>query len=118
MRKEGIRSVICLTHEKELQYYEKLRLHPDGLLGLLREMGLGVRHLPWPDPAHAPTAEERKRRLELVENIKRSALVAFNDLPKPTVIFCSAGIDRTPPIAAHIVVESSGSPGLKTSDDN
>jgi hypothetical protein len=50
----GFASIICLSHERELEYYKPLQLHSDGLLGLYRAVGLHVEHLPWPDPAQLP----------------------------------------------------------------
>lgn len=98
----GFRSVICLSHAKELCYYDGLKLHPDGLLGFLQASGLQVRHLPWLDPAHASTPEERERRRARVEDIKLQARSAFDRMVKPVLLFCSAGIDRSPPVAAFI----------------
>src|SRR5438093_11841329 len=34
VQREGIQSIICLMHPKELGYYRPLNLHPEGLLGL------------------------------------------------------------------------------------
>ncbi len=100
----GFVGIICLSHEKELRYYEPLRLHPDGLLGFYRASGLEVKHLPWPDPAHAHTAAERKRRMALVERIKAEASEAYECMPKPVLLHCSSGIDRSPPVAAFIAM--------------
>ena len=97
-----ISSIICLMHPKELGYYDDLGLDPNGLLGLYRSRGILVRHLPWADPAHANSAE-RSRLLREVERIKLDALKAFEELPKPVLLHCSAGIDRSAPVAAHIL---------------
>ena len=98
----GFASIICLTHEKELKYYMPLRLHPDGLLGFYRTSGLEVEHLGWPDPAHADTLAERERRMALVDRIRVEASEAFERMPKPVLLHCSSGIDRSPPVAAFI----------------
>jgi hypothetical protein len=37
----GFAGIICLSHEKELKYYESLCLHPDGLLGFYRTLWIG-----------------------------------------------------------------------------
>lgn len=103
VQENGIRSIICLMHPKELRYYEDLELDPDGLLGFYERNGILVRHLPWADPAHAKSAEERSRVLRQVEQVKVKALEAFKELPKPVLIQCSAGIDRTAPVAAYVV---------------
>lgn len=101
----GFASIICLSHEKELKYYMPLRLHPDGLLGFYRTSGLEVEHLGWPDPAHAETPTERERRMALVDRISVEASDAFERMPKPVLLHCSSGIDRSPPVAAFIAAK-------------
>ena len=98
----GVRSIICLTHPSELRYYEPLGLHPEGLLGFLKSRGFQVAHIPWPDPAHSKSLEERKKRLEKVNEIKLKAFEAYKFLDEPVVVICSAAIDRSPPVAAYI----------------
>ena len=98
----GFKSVICLSHGKELQYYSPLNLDSDGLLGLYRASGLQVEHLPWPDPAQSRSSAEREQRMALVDSIKFMAGVAFERMPKPVLLHCSSGIDRSPPVAAFI----------------
>lgn len=79
---QGIKSVICLLHETQLTWYVGL---PDGLLGRYRESGLNVAHFnildyktPPIDPEGLPPIWE-----------------AFQQLPKPVLIHCSLGQDRT-----------------------
>lgn len=103
VQEDGIRSIICLMHSKELRYYDDLELDPDGLLGFYERSGILVRHLPWADPAHARGTQERLRLLGQVEQIKTKALAAFRELPEPVLVQCSAGIDRTAPVAAYIL---------------
>jgi hypothetical protein len=107
----GFESIICLSHEKELKYYISLDLHPDGLLGFYRSSGLKVEHLGWPDPAHAQTSAERERRMALVDHIRVEASEAFERMPKPVLLHCSSGIDRSPPVAAFIVGKHIRKPG-------
>lgn len=97
-----IRSIICLMHPKELQHYADLNLHPWGLLGLYEEVGIKVWYVPWADPAHGRTPEDRAKLRGQVEDVKTNANRAFGSLPKPTLLHCSAGIDRTSPVAAFI----------------
>jgi hypothetical protein len=101
---QGIRSVICLMHPKELGHYENLNDVSGGLLDLYRRYGLDVRHIPWADPAHAPTPQARQALQEKVHKVKQKAYAAYREMPKPVLLHCSAGIDRTAPVAAHIVV--------------
>jgi hypothetical protein len=99
----GIRSVICLMHSKELRHYENLNDISGGLLALYRDQGLGVHHFPWADHAHARNSEERQALVEKIHKIKQEACAAYLELPKPVFLHCSAGIDRSAPVAAHIV---------------
>lgn len=104
----GIRSIICLMHAKELRYYDNLDSMEGGLLTAYRKAGYEVRHLPWPDPFHGKTAQERSRRFALVESIKIQAADAYENLPKPVLIHCSAAIDRSPPVAAYVAIRVGG----------
>jgi len=54
--RQGIRSVIVLTSNKELQRYAAAVPGDGGLLSVYREAGLDVHHLPADDPAHDLTA--------------------------------------------------------------
>ncbi len=107
----GFHSIICLMHAKELRYYDGLGLDRYGLLGYYKKQGFYLRHLPWADPAHARTAEERLLLKQQGEVIKKKALAAFDDLPKPVLVHCSAGIDRTTPVAAFIADQKSTGQG-------
>jgi hypothetical protein len=89
----GIRSIISLLEDAQLErYYIRggLDLHPCGLLGYYRSQRLEVRHFPLTDYQRPPEAD-----MELV-------LQAFDELPKPVLLQCSAAIDRTVPVAAYI----------------
>jgi hypothetical protein len=105
IRAEGIRSIISLMHPKELKHYDALKLDPGGLHGFYTANGFEVAHFPWADPAHARNAEERARLKGQIEEIKMKALKAFKQLPKPVLLHCSAGIDRSSPVAAFISSE-------------
>lgn len=111
----GIRSVICLMHPKELRYYDGLIGMEDGLLVLYRQAGLRVCHLKWADPAHGKTAEEREALRGQVTAIKAKALDAFGKLPRAVLVHCSAAIDRSTPVAAHIAANADflSSPGYQ-----
>ena len=84
----GIVSIVCLLAD------EHLCLYPDGdLLGIYRAAGFEVRHIPATD----------HRRPLLTEDQLAAVLQAYRELPKPALIHCSAGIDRTGAAVAHIL---------------
>jgi len=89
----GFRSVISLLEEAQHdRYYVRggINLHPCGLYGYYKSRGLRVKTFPCTD--YRPPSEERMRRI----------LDAFRRIPKPVLLHCSAGIDRTAPVAAYI----------------
>lgn len=88
-----IRSVICLMEFRDLRsYYEDggLALHADGLLGFYRSRGLVVSHTPLSDYQRPKQAK------------RQEVYGAFERLPGPVLVHCSAGADRTTPVAAYI----------------
>lgn len=96
----GIRSIICLMSENELAFYERLDLQAMNLLEFYRAQGFEVVSIPWKDPAYVridPAALREKERQVSVQ-----ALSSFDALPKPALLHCSAGIDRSSPVAAYI----------------
>ncbi len=78
----GIRSIICLLADDQLQFYEDA---PGGLLTRYREAGFEVEHMPVQDHQHPPLTQQH------LKEIWR----AYRSLPKPVLVHCSAGIDRT-----------------------
>lgn len=114
----GVRAVICLMHPKELRYYDGLPDLPDGLLALYGSCGLEVRQLPWADPAHAKTPQARQALLNRVHEIKIEAYSAYKALPKPVLLHCSAGIDRTAPVAAYIMLAEGRATGKMGNEIN
>lgn len=99
--KAGIRGVICLLTPKQLQRYEGF--HTGGLLGAYREAGLTVVHIPVFDEVHP---DDTEGSMVLGKEVFNKAFECFSTLPKPVLLHCSAGIDRSSPVAAEIVVRS------------
>lgn len=97
----GFRSIICLMHPKEIAHYSALKLAASDLLAYYRSRGIQVCHRPWDDPAHRP-AEEKVPFAQELERIRSECLTCFDELPKPVLLHCSAGIDRSSPVAAFI----------------
>ena len=94
VRSLGIRSIVSLLdHKQHEKHYRALDLHPKGLHGYYQSQGFCFVHIPLTD--YQPPSDCAKRRV----------LEAYDRMPKPVLIHCSAGIDRTSPIAAHIVRE-------------
>ncbi len=95
--RSGFRSIISLLEEAQLdRYYVRggIGLHPKGLLGYYESRKLSVESVPCQD-YQRPTAEQMLLVLD-----------AFGRLPKPILLHCSAGIDRTAPVAAFLVENS------------
>jgi hypothetical protein len=89
----GIRSVISLLEvaQHERYYGARLGLQEHGLFGYLAGRGLDVVHYPLTDYQRPSDASMSRIGDE------------YDRLPKPVLIFCSAAIDRTTPVAAFIV---------------
>ena len=98
IKQMGILSIICLLEYNQLdRHYVRggLGLHENGLLGYYKSQGLEVHHFPMTD-YQRPQEEDMQKVLK-----------TFGELPKPVLLHCSAGFDRTAPVAAFIVQQTS-----------
>ena len=98
--RSGFRSIISLMHQTELAYYAQLPLGAADLIEFYRHSGLAVSHIEWVDPAHSKT--QPKAILKKRDAVRIKALAAYDELPKPVLLHCSAGIQRSAPVAAYI----------------
>lgn len=89
-RAAGIASILCLLGRDQLPLYE--RSLPDGLLQFYAQSGFGVGNIAVSDGQMEPYTPEQ---LE-------AAWTLYRQLPKPVLVHCSAGYDRTGRVVDHI----------------
>jgi hypothetical protein len=104
----GIRSIISLMHDRDIRCYQSLNLGTENLIEFYKQQGFQVAHVPWEDPHHKKSSHEEKRVTHL--KVRQQALTAYDDLPKPVLVQCSAGIDRSSPVAAFISIKRHTAP--------
>jgi protein tyrosine/serine phosphatase len=83
LQEMGVNSIICLLDDKHLCLYSEL---PEGLVEYYRNAGFAVAHIMIRDHVLGGTVTDAA--LEKTWN-------AFQELPKPVLVHCSAGRDRT-----------------------
>lgn len=83
LREMGVNSIICLLDDKHLCLYSDL---PEELVEYYRSAGFAVAHIMIRDPVLGGTVADAA--LEKTWH-------AFQELPKPVLVHCSAGRDRT-----------------------
>jgi protein-tyrosine phosphatase len=82
VRAFGVKSIICLLADDQLGLYSDL---PTDLVSYYRDVGFSARNVPVRDHQHPPLSADQLDRI----------LEAYQQLPKPVLVHCSAGIDRT-----------------------
>ena len=98
---ENIRSILSLMHDADLACYSLLGFRNESLLDHLIDAGFHVASCPYEDPHYKKSSLLEKRTT--LHKVRKQALVAFRQLPKPVLIMCSSGIDRSAPVAAFII---------------
>ncbi len=105
LKVEGINSILSLMHEKYLGCYSAFGFESGDLISHLCDAGFEVARCPYEDPHHKSSSKEQK--LKTLRSVRTQALASFLALPKPVLIMCSSGIDRSAPVAAFIVESES-----------
>lgn len=85
----AIKSIICLLGQDQLDLYASL---PADLVSYYRGHGFEVEHIPVHDHQRPPLSDTDLARV----------WSAYKLLPKPVLVHCSAGVDRTVKAVEHI----------------
>ncbi|MCC6380933.1 MAG: tyrosine-protein phosphatase [Dehalococcoidia bacterium] len=99
VQQEGVRSIICLLHDDQVRHWYR-RLE-EGLLGHYSAAGLNVVHFNADD---ARTPPFYPHQLPPIFEV-------FRQLPKPVLVHCSLGRDRTGQAVDYILEQLHRQPG-------
>ena len=83
VREMGIKSILCLLSHEQVEEHYTVKVIP--LLKIYRAAGFEVAHVPVQDYQTPPLSSSDFAKVKK----------AIENLPKPWLIHCSAGIDRT-----------------------
>jgi len=100
VRGEGIKSIISFMHDRDRRCYSELDLQASDINEFFENQGFVVARIPWVDPHHSK-ADARTKHKNL-QRCRRETLAAFDALPKPVLLQCSSGVDRSAPVAAYV----------------
>jgi hypothetical protein len=109
MKDQGFKSIISLMSDEEVALYSRLELGAADLLEFYKKQGFVVVSIPWKDPAHVRIDPDALKAKEM--SVSREAIRALNGLPKPILLHCSAGVDRSSPVLAFIAENWHGNRG-------
>jgi hypothetical protein len=93
--------ITLVKHDANLACYRLLGYRNESLLDYLADAGLQVASCPYEDPHYKRSSPQEK--LAALNEVRKHALMAFTNLPKPVLIMCSSEIDRSAPVAAFII---------------
>jgi hypothetical protein len=100
VRASGIVAIISFMHDRDRRCYSDLDLKANDINEFYEQQGFKVARIPWEDPHHSKADPSIKQKR--LEQCRKDALAAFDVLPKPVLLQCSSGIDRSAPVAAYI----------------
>jgi hypothetical protein len=108
MRTAGIQAIICLMGPAEFAHYKDVcsKLGAADLIGVYESHGFRVCSIPWEDPLYRVGQGGRSYKDQLLE-VREKSLRAFDEFPKPVLLHCSSGIQRSSPVAAFIYSQRS-----------